>query len=153
MGARGPQPLSPAQFRLTQPLQPGSRTAVQPRGAIERPLELSIGAREHWDEIVPALEGAGLVASWDASELAELMEDMALLDRIRYQLDDAAPLICENPTTGAVRKNPLLTVLHEVTMRVNARCRQFGMTPSGRINLGPVKEADTLDEGHFGASA
>jgi P27 family predicted phage terminase small subunit len=152
MGTRGPSPTPTRKLALrgswraaTRPGEPKPEPQAPPR-----PAALSPGAALVWDEVVPQLEAAGMLARFDGRafsrycELWNLWDDaLAFLKKSGH----AHPVKNARGDVTGVRPYPqvhLLLRVNEILLRLETH---FGMTPAARART--VAEPPPVDEPAF----
>lgn len=164
MGLRGPAP-QPTAVRVAngnpskRPLpahEPGYR-----RGIPDQPAGMSAAAKKHWDMLTQAMVDAGVLRLIDGSSLANLCEDMALLEQFqrgfRAQARDAAAkakvqkkkipggAIAYLGQSTAGRR--MLASIRLQESAVRQQLREFGLTPSSasKVEAGePARKFDAI---------
>ena len=152
MGARGPTPTPSRRLQLRGSWRAGTRPGEpkpEPQ-APPRPAALNARAALVWDEVVPQLEAAGMLAQFDGRtfarycELSAVWDDM--LDFLRKS-GHAHPVKNARGEVVGVRAYPQLRnmlQIHEILLRVE---REYGMTPSARARM--TAEQPATDEPAF----
>lgn len=137
MGQRGPAP-KPTRLKVLQGVTKPSRLPVNepvPRAGLpEPPGWLSDEARLVWDRTVSELRAMGLAYGADRDSLVIYCTAVVNHARAQQMLDITGPLI--QGTEGGVVRSPALAAVNHAAVIVNRFAREFGLTPSARVNLG-----------------
>ena len=136
MGRRGPAP-APTRLKLlkgeTRPSRLGAGEPVPGPGMPRMPGWLSPDAREVWDRTVRELAVMGMAHAADSDALAVYCSAVVTHARAQQLLDAAGPLIKGHD--GGVVRNPAVTVVNHCAVIIGRYAREFGLTPSARVNL------------------
>jgi P27 family predicted phage terminase small subunit len=137
VGRRGPAP-TPTRLRMLHGESRPSRLPVGepvPRQALPvPPVWLSADARAVWDRAVAELDAMGMCHAADTDSLVVYCTAVVNHARAQQLLDVTGPLI--KGTEGGVVRSPAVAVVHASAAVINRFAREFGLTPSARVNLG-----------------
>jgi hypothetical protein len=162
MGFRGPAP-KPSGVRIFEglrahrPLPPNE--PQYPVGVPLKPRTMSHAAEPTWDELVSAMEPAGVLRTTDARALAHLAEDETLLSEAyaglrlmvsaleeRAQRDGkelpGGPLL---GLLGLTNGRLVLSAIRDLSSRVIIERREFGLTPASRTRVSGFSDG-SIDE-------
>ncbi len=156
MGLRGPAP-QPTKLRILNG-NPSKRPLPEnepqyPSGCPLAPSNLSAGARKVWHSLVQEMAASGVLRRVDASALAQLCEDQAMLDELRdgwqklktelrAKAKEAGKTIAGNASVHIARsiegRRAMLSI-RELERAVLVRQREFGLTPASnsRVQMVP----------------
>lgn len=137
MGRRGPAPKPTRLKVLHGETRPSRLPTAEPRPRVASPVPprwLSAEAREVWDRTTAELEAMGLARAADTDSLVVYCTAVVNHARAQQLLDRAGPLI--KGVEGGVVRNPAVAVVNATAATVNRYAREFGLTPSARVNLG-----------------
>ena len=141
MGRRGPAP-TPTRLKILQgETRPSRLPANEPRprdAPPEPPDWLSPAALRVWDRTVRELTAMGMCHAADTDSLVIYCTAVVNHARAQQLLDVAGPLI--KGVDGGVVRNPALSAVNAASVIVNRYAREFGLTPSARVNLGRVPD-------------
>lgn len=127
--------------------------SIRPRPLTPRkPAHLSTHAAEAWDHHVPELQRLGLLTMVDAAGFELAMETYAMaraaLESLRVRKSDGTPDrrsrrldIMDVDARGSTRRHPATIVFFQAQAAYLSWCRQFGMTPMGRLGMLRVSDA------------
>ena len=102
-------------------------------GEPRMPDYLSDAARKEWSRLVPLLlRGRGVLSEADGHALGTLCQEIAVLGEA-HMLVEREGLRIQNG--DVVKAHPLLPLIHQVSARVAAGLREFGMTPASRARV------------------
>lgn len=140
MGKRGPTPTPTRKLKLRGSWRANARRQEpQPEPkAPPRPATLSPEAAAVWDELLPPLEAAGMLARFDGRAFARYCELSAVWDEllafVRKSGHAHAVKNARGQVTG-VRPYPqvrLMLQVNEVLLRLEG---QYGLTPTARVGM------------------
>jgi len=140
MGARGPSPTPSRQLGLRGSWRAGTRPGEpmpEPQ-APPRPAALSPGAAVVWDEVVPRLDAAGMIALVDGRTFARYCELFQVWDELLAFLrksGHAHPIKNTRGEVVGVRPYPQLRLALQVSEHLLRMETHFGMTPAARARL------------------
>lgn len=136
MGRRGPAP-TPTRLKVlrgeTKPSKLGVGEPEPGPGFPEPPPWLSREARQVWDRTFKELSAMRMCHAADRDSLVIYCTAVVNHARAQQLLDKAGPLI--KGVEGNVVRNPAVAVVHASSLIVNRFAREFGLTPSARVNL------------------
>jgi P27 family predicted phage terminase small subunit len=137
MGRRGPAPV-PTRLKVlhgeTRPSRIGGAEPV-PRAALPvPPAWLAAPARAVWDRTVAELSAMGMAHAADTDSLVVYCTAVVNHARAQQLLDTTGPLI--KGVEGGVVRSPAVAIVNAAAVIVNKYAREFGLTPSARVNLG-----------------
>ncbi len=148
MSLRGPPPTPTAKLALRGSWRAGTRPG-EPRpepAAPPRPEGLPPAAAAVWDEILPPLGAAGLLARVDGRTLARYCDLVTvwddLLDFLRKS-GHAHPVKNARGEVVGVRPYPQLRLALQVSEHLLRLETHFGMTPASRARLASEASAPT----------
>ncbi|MGE0191183.1 MAG: phage terminase small subunit P27 family [Planctomycetota bacterium] len=140
MSKRGPAPTPTKKLALrgswraaTRPGEPRPEPEAPPR-----PAALDARAALVWDEVVPQLEAAGMLARFDGRAFSRYCELSTVWDEqlaFLRQTGFAHPVKNAKGEVTGVRPYPQVMILlkvHEAMLRVEAH---YGMTPASRARV------------------
>ncbi len=140
MGSRGPTPTPTPKLALrgswrasARPSEPKPEPQAPPR-----PAALSPGAVTVWDEVVPQLDAAGMVAAIDGRPFARYCELFTVWDDLLAFLKKsghAHPVKNSRGDVVGVRPYPQLRLALQVSEHLLRLEDRFGMTPAARARL------------------
>ena len=141
MGLRGPKPtegVTIAEFKICRPKKP----------------RLTAVASEHWDEIIPILEGAKLLNESHGTVLAFMCESYADWQRYNEIVADKVPTM--KGAKGVLMIHPVERLMRRAREDYIKCAEMFGMTPRtmGRVfanqesvqNLVKEREASIIND-------
>jgi P27 family predicted phage terminase small subunit len=96
-------------------------------------------ARQVWDRTVVELAAMGICHAADTDSLTVYCTAVVNHARAQQLLDVTGPLI--KGTEGGVVRSPAVAVVHAAAAVINRFSREFGLTPSARVNLGRPPDA------------
>lgn len=137
MGRRGPQ-KQPVQLRLlkgeTRPSQIGRTVITAPPGEPGPPAWFDERHRAVWQRVTGELRAMRLLHAADLDSLTALV-------RAICRMEDAARLVASagvlvKSENGRPVRNPAVVVEVQAAEAVRRLSREFGLTPSGRADLG-----------------
>lgn len=119
--------------------------------SLDPPKDLTGYAREAWRQHAPELDRLGLLTKLDLGGFRLACEDFALamsaLEAMRPKKADGTPdgrrkgyevLEVDRAHGGMAKKHPAFSVFNMAQSSYLAWCREFGMTPAGRLGLRPA---------------
>jgi P27 family predicted phage terminase small subunit len=120
----------------------------QPREAEPDPPEwLTPEARAVWDRTTVELRAMGLLAAADTDALVVYVNAVTNYAKAQQLIDRSGILIVAGRKDRGVVKNPANIVAEHNAVIVHRLAREFGLTPSARVNLAsprPAAEDDVL---------
>lgn len=139
MGERGPLKLPPA--LKVVPRADSERTAAETTapGRPRKPGKLPAGASKLWDELVEALDGAGLLSSVDGPALELALRHYVVAVKASNELlrgDAAVP----DELNGRSAKNPASQVFRDHSMAFAEYMKQMGLSFAARARVSSPKE-------------
>jgi P27 family predicted phage terminase small subunit len=137
MGRRGPAPV-PTRLKVlhgeTRPSRLPANEPIPREAAPEPPGWLSPDALRVWDRTVAELTAMGMAHAADTDSLVVYCTAVVNHARAQQLLDVAGPLI--KGVEGNVVRNPAVATVNAAAVIINRYAREFGLTPSARVNLG-----------------
>ena len=150
MGQRGPPPTPTPILKLR-----GSRRATRkreaaevrgPAGTPDPPDWLDDDARNGWDELVPLLEGMGVLTRIDGNALARycrLWVRWRKMEAFIQEKGEMYPLRNDDGQVKCFVQWPQVAISNKLAQQLTRLEQEFGMTPSARarIQVAPKQEA------------
>jgi len=137
MGRRGPAPTPTRLKVLHGETRPSRIPAAEPVPRDVRPVPppwLNSEARAVWDRTTAELAAMGMCHAADTDSLVVYCTAVVNHARAQQLLDAAGPLM--KGTEGGVVRNPAVATVNAAAVIINKYAREFGLTPSARVNLG-----------------
>jgi P27 family predicted phage terminase small subunit len=97
------------------------------------PEWLSADARQVWHRTVAELTAMGMAHAADSDALVVYCAAVVTHAKAQQLLDAAGPLIKGHD--GGVVRNPACTIVNHCAVIIGRYAREFGLTPSARVNL------------------
>ena len=156
MGRCGPAP-QPTVLKINHG-NPGKRPLNDrepkpPRRRPRRPQWLQGEGRKVWEELVPLLDGMGVLTVVDRLSLArycKLTADWVKLSKVIDEHGDVYPVRDKQDKTVGFRMLPQVKVRESLSAELRQLDREFGLTPSARSRLiveaEPTQEPDLLEQ-------
>lgn len=138
MAGRKPLPTKIKELRgTTRSCREKAQEPEYPRGLLEAPSHLAGLALDHWHEIYPKLEKAGVMSSIDAVALAAYCVAYQRWRVATDEVDKFGPVI-ESPS-GYPIQSPYLAIANKAFEQMLKLMSEFGMTPSSRTRVSANK--------------
>ena len=158
MGKRGPAPTPTpilklrGSKRVTRKRE--AREVSAPAGTPDRPDWLDDDARKAWDELVPMLEGMGVLTRVDGNALARYCRLWSRWRRAEAFIDQHGEMYPLKDDSGNVKyfqQWPQVAVAGKLALQLTRLEQEFGMTPSARarIQLAPKTQEAGRDKARF----
>ena len=117
------------------------------KGRPKRPslIKADEEAKVHYADLAKLATGMNVLTVADGHALGKL----AYLEARFNELADVvrkAGFLVENPRTGNVRINPLMTQMSDLLSHITRLYREFGFTPAARPNVQATKDTQPDDE-------
>ena len=142
MGKRGPKPTPTAVLKLRgSTLVTRRREAGEvqgPAGAPDRPDWLDEEAKTAWDELVPMLEGMGVLTRIDGRALARYCHTWSQWRKAAAFIAERGvsyPLRDENGKVKCFAQWPEVAVVRGLAQQLTRLEQEFGLTPSARARI------------------
>jgi P27 family predicted phage terminase small subunit len=142
MGRRGPAPTPTPILKLR-----GSRRATRkreaaevhgPAGTPDPPDWLDDDARKAWDELVPMLEGMGVLTRIDGNALARycrLWVRWRKMETFIQEKGEMYPLRNDDGNVKCFVQWPQVAIANKLAQQLTRLEQEFGMTPSARARI------------------
>ena len=162
MGKRGPKPTPTAVLRLRgSTLVSKRREAGETKGSAgtpDRPDWLDDEAKAAWEEVVPMLEGMGVLTRVDGHALARycwLWSRWRKAEAFIAEKGEMYPLRDEDGRVKCFMQWPQVAVAHKLAQQLTRLEQEFGMTPSARarIQLAPKTQEAAGGKARFFAAS
>ena len=149
MGSRGPAP-TPTTLKLLRG-NPGKRPVNDrepkpPRTRPRRPKWLEGDGRKAWEDLVPLLDGMGVLTLVDRRALArycKLWARWVTLSKLIDEHGEVYPVRDKEGKTVAFRMLPQVKIVESLSAELRQLEREFGLTPSARSRI--VVERDAVE--------
>ena len=147
MGKRGPKPTPTAVLKLRGSTLVTKRRqtseAQGPSGTPDRPDWLNDVAKATWDDLVPILEGMGVLTRADGNALARYCRLWSRWRKAEAFIDekgDMFPLRGDDGKVKCFQQWPQVAIAHKLAQQLTRLEQEFGLTPSARarIQLAPA---------------
>ena len=141
MGTRGPAP-EPTALKIIKG-NPGKRALnkLEPKPRAKKPIcpdHLDEVAQREWKRLVPILLRMKVLTEADYIALANLCQTYSTMVKAQEQLNKAG-ILFKTPS-GYIQQSPLISVVNGCIEKLNALCREFGLTPSSRTRIQTVSD-------------
>jgi P27 family predicted phage terminase small subunit len=117
---------------------------------VVKPTRLSAGARVVWDELIPVLQGMGVMTVADTRAFAKLCELEATAESASSQKDAPgfAPFVVSQDFNGAdvVKIHAAIKLERETATALRPYYEYFGMTPSSRSRIAVPKAEEPVSK-------
>jgi len=142
MGRRGPSPTPTPILKLR-----GSKRVTKtrerhevsgPTGTPDCPEWLDDDARKAWEELVPLLEGMGVLTRIDGNALARYCRLWARWRKAEAFIQEKGemyPLRGDDGKVKCFQQWPQVAIAHKLAQQLTRLEQEFGMTPSARARL------------------
>ena len=150
MSKRGPKPTPTAVLKLRgSTLVSKRREAAEvkgPAGTPDRPEWLDDEARLAWDQVVPLLEGMGVLTRVDGNALARYCRLWSRWRKAESFIEEKGEMYPLRDDKGGVKcfmQWPQVAIAAKLAQQLTRLEQEFGMTPSARSRLqvqGPTSE-------------
>jgi P27 family predicted phage terminase small subunit len=142
MGKRGPKPTPTGVLKLRgSTLVSKRREALEvngPAGTPDRPDWLDDDAKAAWDEVVPMLEGMGILTRIDGPALARYCRIWSRWRKMESFIDEKGemyPIREEGGKVKCFQQWPQVAIAHRLALQLTKLEAEFGMTPSARARI------------------
>ena len=136
MAGKGPPRLPTALLNARGSHRGKSRAKTEPKGeplAIEMvPPEVSRKGRIYWTKFAPVLSAMGILTKNDEAALIRLCKLCVDVDYAERKADRCGWVNMED---GKQVESPWVRILDRKNRELNARFRDFGMTPASRTSV------------------
>ena len=158
MGKRGPRPTPSNILKLrgsSLATNKRAQSEVQgPDGTPDCPDWLDDNAKSHWAEIVPMLEGMGVLTRIDGVALSRYCRLWSRWRAAEAFIDKSGDVYTIRDEAGKARylqQFPQVAIAHRLALQLTKLEAEFGMTPSARsrIQLAPKVEDRRSDKSRF----
>lgn len=150
MGKRGPKPTPTAVLKLRgSTLVSKRREATEvagPAGTPDCPDWLDDDAKSAWDQVVPLLEGMGVLTRIDGNALARYCRTWSRWRKAEAFIQEKGEMYPLRDDDGKVKyfqQWPQVAIANKLAIQLTRLEQEFGMTPSARARL----QAAPLDAG------
>lgn len=155
MGARGPLKLPTHLRPVTDAEVAGTVAETAPRCAPVKPD--AVAADETlsalWDQIVPQLDEAGLLAPSDGPTIELALRHVALARRAFYDVPADSVVLYDDKLAGGAKKHPAEQVFRSESEMFLKYAQQLGMTFVARARTPAAKGREDGDPNPFAAPA
>lgn len=153
MGQRGPRP-DPVALKALRGNPGRRRIGDCPRpergGDLPDPPEwLDDTARAKWDELVPLLDGMGVLAQIDRDALGRYCDTFSWWRRTRDFLKQSGDTYMLRDDAGnpkCVQQIPQVAIAHKLAGQLSRLEAEFGLTPASRSSIHLAGGSQPLDE-------
>ncbi|MCC7291476.1 MAG: phage terminase small subunit P27 family [Phycisphaerales bacterium] len=142
MGRRGPAPTPTNILKLRGSTlvtrQREAREVQAPTGVPDPPAWLDADARAAWDELLPMLDGMGVLSRLDGHALGRYCHLWARWRKAEEFIRERGEMYPIKDDAGQVKcfqQWPQVAIAHRLAQHLTRLEQEFGMTPSARARL------------------
>lgn len=154
MGARGPLKLPTHLRPVTDRKLADSAAEEVPAVAPTKPpsVEANAALSDLWDQIVPQLDAAGLVAPSDGTTIELALRHVIVARQAFDELDQGGSVVVKDAAiAGGMKKHPAEAVFRSESEMFLKYAQQLGMTFVARARTPSTKGADDGEANPFAA--
>ncbi|MBI5289269.1 MAG: phage terminase small subunit P27 family [Chloroflexi bacterium] len=154
MGRRGPAPTPTNILKLRGSTlvtrKRETREVKAPAGPPDAPAWLNPDARAAWDELLPMLEGMGVLARIDGRALSRYCHLWARWRKAEMFIAERGEMYPIKDDSGQVKcfqQWPQVAIAHRLAQQLTRLEQEFGMTPSARARLQLAPQSPEVTHG------
>lgn len=117
---------------------PASEVQAEPAKGLEAPGYIDENARRVWAELIPQLEGLGVLARVDRHTVACFCIAVSTVEAAERKIDELGITVETFNEAGqltGIKKNPAVTVRDAALREVRAYAAEFGLSAASRARL------------------
>jgi len=154
MGRRGPAPTPTATLKLRGSTLVTKRREISeargPAGRPDQPDWLDDDAKAMWDQLIPQLEGMGILSRIDGNALARycrLWSRWRKAEAFIDQRGEMYPLKDDGGQVKCFQQWPQVSIAGKLAQQLTRLEQEFGMTPSARSRIQVARQMEEQASG------